>query len=223
MTKFVVIDTPEALQKGLQRLLRKDPRLRAVNKQAGRDWTQRGIAAGDSGLLRRKPGFASLLRIITEQQVSVASAKAIWSRLEAEINPLSPQELLRKDDETLRSVGLSRQKMQYGRELATEIIENRLDLDTLPHLSEEDATAELVRIKGIGRWTAEIYLMFVLGRADVWPAGDIALQSAVRDLLDLDERPNVKQMDELSEAWRPLRSVAARLFWHSYEAVRAAS
>lgn len=223
MTEFVVIDTPEALQKGLQRLLRKDPRLRPVNKQAGRDWTQRGIAAGDSGLQRRKPGFPSLLRIIMEQQVSVASANAIWSRLKAEIDPLSPEELLRKDDETLRSVGLSRQKMRYGRELATEILENRLDLGKLPHLSEEDATAELVRVKGIGRWTAEIYLMFVLGRADVWPAGDIALQSAVRDLLELEERPNVKQMDELSEAWRPLRSVAARLFWHSYEAVRAAS
>jgi len=221
MVTHVVIDTPEALQKGLRSLLRRDPRLRPVNRTAGK-WTERGIAAGDSGLLRRQPGFASLLRIIVEQQVSVASANAIWGRLEDQVN-LVPEDLLRADDTTLRGVGLSGQKIRYGRELATEIIEGRLVLDTLQHMSEEDATAELVRVKGIGRWTAEIYLMFVLGRPDVWSAGDIALQNAVRDLLELDVRPNVKEMDVLSEPWRPWRSVAARLFWHSYEAVRTAS
>ncbi|NQV20090.1 MAG: DNA-3-methyladenine glycosylase 2 family protein [Rhodospirillales bacterium] len=221
MVTHVVIDTPEALQKGLRSLLRRDPRLRPVNRTAGK-WTERGIAAGDSGLLRRQPGFASLLRIIVEQQVSVASANAIWGRLEDQVN-LVPEDLLRADDTTLRGVGLSGQKIRYGRELATEIIEGRLVLDTLQHMSEEDATAELVRVKGIGRWTAEIYLMFVLGRPDVWPAGDVALQNAVRDLLELDVRPNVKEMDVLSEPWRPWRSVAARLFWHSYEAVRTAS
>ncbi len=221
MVTPVVIDTPEALQKGLRSLLRRDPRLRPVNRTAGK-WTERGIAAGDSGLLRRQPGFASLLRIIVEQQVSVASANAIWGRLEDQVN-LVPEDMLRADDTTLRGVGLSGQKIRYGRELATEIIEGRLALDTLQHMSEEDATAELVRVKGIGRWTAEIYLMFVLGRPDVWPAGDIALQNAVRDLLELDVRPNVKEMDVLSEPWRPWRSVAARLFWHSYEAVRTVS
>lgn len=221
MANPVVIDTPEALQKGLRSLLRRDPRLRPVNRTAGK-WTERGIAAGDSGLLRRQPGFASLLRIIVEQQVSVASANAIWGRLEDQVS-LVPEDLLRADDAILRGVGLSGQKIRYGRELATEILEGRLVLDTLQHMSEEDATAELVRVKGIGRWTAEIYLMFVLGRPDVWPAGDIALQNAVRDLLELDVRPNVKEMDVLSEPWRPWRSVAARLFWHSYEAVRTAS
>lgn len=219
MTKLVVIDTPEALEKGLRSLLRRDPRLRPVNRSAGR-WTERGIAAGDSGLLRRRPGFASLLRIIVEQQVSVASAKAIWGRLEDQVD-LVPKSVLQTDDETLRGVGLSGQKVRYARELATEIVEGRLNLEALKHLSEEDATTELVRVKGIGRWTAEIYLMFVLGRPDVWPAGDIALQNAVRDLFELGERPNVKEMDVLAEAWRPWRSVAARLFWHSYEAARS--
>ena len=221
MTKFVVIDTPDALKKGLRSLLRRDPRLRAVNRMAGK-WTERGIAAGDSGLLRRQPGFASLLRIIVEQQVSVASAKAIWGRLEDQVD-LSPESVLQVSDKTLRGVGLSGQKIRYARELATEIIEGRLDLDALQHMSEQDATTELVRVKGIGRWTAEIYLMFVLGRPDVWPAGDVALQNAVRDLLELEVRPNAKEMDVLSEPWRPWRSVAARLFWHSYEAARSAS
>jgi DNA-3-methyladenine glycosylase II len=219
MKKPIVIDTPEALAKGLRSLLRRDPRLRPINRTAGK-WTERGIAAGDSGLLRRQPGFASLLRIIIEQQVSVASANAVWRRLEDQVK-LVPEDMLKADDETLRGVGLSRQKARYARALATEIAEGRLDLGALKHMSEEDATTELVKVKGIGRWTAEIYLMFVLGRPDVWPAGDIALQSSVRDLFDLKDRPKEKEMDILSEPWRPWRSVAARLFWHSYEVVRA--
>ena len=221
MKKPLVIDTPEALAKGLRSLLRRDPRLRPINRLAGK-WTERGIAAGDSGLLRRQPGFASLLRIIIEQQVSVASANAIWGRLQDKVS-LVPEDMLQVEDATFREVGFSRQKTQYARALATEIVEGRLDLEALQHMSEADATSALVRVKGIGRWTAEIYLMFVLGRPDVWPAGDLVLQYAVRDLFDLGDRPKEKEMDALSEPWRPWRSVAARLFWHSYEVVGKAS
>jgi DNA-3-methyladenine glycosylase II len=217
MKKPIVIDTPDALAKGLRSLLRRDPKLRPINRLAGK-WTERGITAGDSGLLRRQPGFASLLRIIVEQQVSVASANAIWGRLEDQVT-LVPERYLNVDDATLRGVGLSGQKVRYGRALATEIVEGRLDLAGLQHLSEADATSELVKVKGIGRWTAEIYLMFVLGRPDVWPAGDLVLQNAVRDIFELDDRPKEKEMDALSGPWRPWRSVAARLFWHSYEVV----
>ncbi len=164
----------------------------------------------------RAPGFASLLNIILAQQVSTASARAIWARLQAAADPLTPESFLALDEATLRAVGFSRQKMVYGRALAEEIAENRLDLEALAGLDDEAAIAALVRVKGIGRWTAEIYLLFCLNRPDVLPADDLALLLATQRLKRLPVRPTAAQLRAMAEPWRPWRSVAARLLWQVY-------
>ena len=161
-------------------------------------------------------GAQTLLRTIVGQQVSVAAARSMWAKLEAGFgSPPDLAKLLAASDEELRAAGMSRQKSGYIRSLAELIISGELDLDNLPD-DDEEAIARLTRIKGIGRWSAEIYLLFAEGRADVFPAGDLAVMIEIGRLLGLDEKPSEKQLRELAEAWRPYRGAAAILAWHSY-------
>ena len=164
-----------------------------------------------------EPGYVTLLRTIVGQQVSLASARAIWTKLEAAIGRADdPALLAAASDEALRSAGLSRQKMSYSRSLAEEVSSGRLDLHNLPE-NDEAAIAELVRIKGIGRWSAEIYLLFAEGRQDIWPAGDLAVQIAMGRILRLPDKPSERHLREAAEAWRPHRGPLAIFAWHFYK------
>lgn len=166
----------------------------------------------------RERGYATLLRTITGQQVSVASADAVWRKMEALLgDPADPHIVAAASDETLRACGLSRQKAGYARSLADEVTSCRLDLDALP-ADDEEAIAQLVRVKGIGRWSAEIYLLFAEGRADVWPAGDLAVQIGLGRILGHAERPSETLTRALAEAWRPHRGALAIFTWHHYGA-----
>ncbi len=168
-------------------------------------------------VLRTRPsGFPALLRIIVEQQLSVASARAIWGRLEGILGAVTPERLLSFDDGTLRSAGLSRPKLVYARGLADAVMSGDLDSGRLAMLDDEAAIEMLVRIKGIGRWTAEIYLLSALGRPDVWPVDDLAIATAAGRVKGLDARPTRAELLVMGEAWRPWRSVAARLLWHYF-------
>jgi DNA-3-methyladenine glycosylase II len=165
-----------------------------------------------------EPGVETLLRTIVGQQVSVAAARSMWNKLVAKLGqPVDLELLLNSSDESLREAGLSRQKAGYARSLAGLVLSGELDLAHLP-ADDEEAIALLTQVKGIGRWSAEIYLLFAEGRGDVWPAGDLAVQIEIGKLLGLDERPSEKQLRELAEAWRPHRGAAAVLAWHSYNA-----
>ncbi|MFN4192634.1 MAG: DNA-3-methyladenine glycosylase family protein [Tabrizicola sp.] len=166
--------------------------------------------------LRREPdGFAALLRAIVGQQVSVASARAIWARLEA-AGLTGAEAVARASDEELRAAGLSRQKARYGRALA----QAGIDFNALRAVPDAEVVRTLVAVPGIGVWTAEIYAMFALGRADVFAPGDLALQEAARMLFDLPARPNDKALRDMAEAWSPWRSVAARVLWAYYRVAR---
>ena len=164
----------------------------------------------------RERGFETLLRTMVGQQVSVASADAIWRRMDA-AGLLAPAPIAAAGEELLRACGLSRQKMGYARSLADEIVSGRLDLAGLPE-DDEAAIAALVAIKGIGRWSAEIYLLFAEGRHDIWPAGDLAVQIEVGHLLGLEARPGEKETRAIGERWRPHRGAAAVFAWHHYGA-----
>jgi DNA-3-methyladenine glycosylase II len=165
---------------------------------------------------KSEPGAHTLLRTIVGQQVSVAAARSMWAKLEAAYgSPPDLARILEASDDALRLAGISRQKAGYARSLAELVLSGELELANLPS-DDEDAIALLTRIKGIGRWSAEIYLLFAEGRRDVWPAGDLAVQIAIGRLLGLDERPTEKRLRELGEAWRPHRGAAAVLAWHSY-------
>lgn len=164
----------------------------------------------------RPTGYATLLRTIVGQQVSVAAAASVWTRLEALLGEgLPPEVLLAAEFDALRGCGLSRQKQGYARSLCELVVAGTLDLSNLP-ADDDEAIAQLVRIKGIGRWSAEIYLLFAEGRRDIWPAGDLAVQAGLHKILGLDERPSEKATRELAEAWRPHRGAAAILTWHCY-------
>ena len=161
-----------------------------------------------------EPGYQTLLRAIVGQQVSVASAASMWAKLTALVgDPPAPAALLAASDEALRSAGLSRQKAAYARSLAEEVVSGRLDFDRLP-ADDEAAIAELVRVKGIGRWTAEVYLLFAEGRTDMWPAGDLAVQIETGRIMGLDAKPTEKRVRELAEPWRPHRGAFAIFAWH---------
>ena len=169
-----------------------------------------------------EPGAHTLLRTIVGQQVSVAAARSMWAKLEAAYGaPPDLKRILTASDEELRLAGISRQKAGYSRSLAELVLSAELDLAQLPK-DDEEAIALLTKIKGIGRWSAEIYLLFAEGRSDVWPAGDLAVQISIGKMLGLHERPTEKQLRELGEAWRPHRGAAAVLAWHSYNAVGTA-
>ena len=164
----------------------------------------------------RARGYETLLRTIVAQQVSTAAAASVWNRLEALLGAGCPPEaLIAQEFESLRACGLSRQKQGYARSLAELVVSGALDLHHLP-ADDEEAIALLVQVKGIGRWSAEIYLLFAEGRPDIWPAGDLAVQIGIGRLLDLDERPGEKLIRERAEGWRPHRSAAALLAWHHY-------
>ena len=164
----------------------------------------------------RQAGFRTLLRTIVGQQVSIAAAASVWRRLEALLGEeMPPAALLAQDFESLRACGLSRQKQGYARSLCELIASGSLNLCDLP-ANDEEAIAELVRIKGIGRWSAEIYLLFAEGRSDIWPAGDLAVQAGIARILELAERPSEKETRALAEAWRPHRGAVAIFTWHCY-------
>lgn len=173
-------------------------------------------ACGLPPVRRQQTGFGGLLRIIMAQQVSTASAAAITARLNAAVRPLTPSGFLALDDDALRRIGLSGQKIRYGRALAEDVLARRVDLRRLHRMDDDEAIAHLTQAKGIGRWTAEIYLLFALRRPDVWPAGDLAVQVALQRLKNLETRPDATAMQALGEAWRPHRSTAARFLWHFY-------
>ena len=175
---------------------------------------------GPPPLWDRPAGFGTLVHIILEQQVSLASARAAYDRLLAATDPLTPDAFLRLTDAELLAIGFSRQKARYGRALAAALLDGSLDLDAFPALDDDAVQASLEAIPGIGPWTSTIYLLMVLGRPDVWPVGDMALSTAVAEASGLPERPGPERLLLLGEAWRPWRSVAARLFWHDYLARR---
>ena len=205
MTRAVPFLNDDGLTKGVRSLSRRDRDLRTVVKKLG-----------PPPMWARESGFSTLLHIILEQQVSLASAKAAHTKLLALMSPLTPLRFLDLDDVTLKTIGFSRQKTLYGRELARSIVEGLLDLDALSSLDDAMVRSELIKIKGIGRWTADIYLLMVLRRPDIWPTGDLALAVAAQKLKGLRTRPTQQDLDKMSEAWKPWRAVAARILWHYY-------
>ena len=191
--------------RGLRYLTRRDPDMASIRKEVG-----------SPPMWVRDPGFPTLVRIILEQQVSLASARAAFNKLNASASPLTPCRFLELDDELLKSIGFSRQKAAYCRNLAESIINGHLDLDRLPEMDAAAAAAALRRVKGIGQWTADIYLLVALRRPDAWPSGDLALAVAVQMVKGLSRRPSPDKMEKISQVWRPWRAVAARMLWHYY-------
>ena len=173
-------------------------------------------AYGPPPLWERDTGFPTLVQIILEQQVSLSSARAAFDRLNGAVSELEPKKFLKLGDARLKEIGFSRQKSRYCRELATAIVENRFAIDALEAMSDDDAKQELMTLKGVGRWTADIYLLMALRRPDAWPSGDLALAKAAHQVKALDAIPDQAELEELSRAWRPWRAVAARLLWHHY-------
>ena len=196
--------TPESLNKGLRALARRDPDLRLIFKRLGAPpmWS-------------REPGFPTLVHIMLEQQVSLASAKVCYDRLAAAA-PVTPRTFLKFSDDALLKIGFSRQKTSYVRSLAKAIVVGELDLEALALMQDNDARAELTKFKGIGPWTADIYLLMALGRPDIWPRGDLALAVAYREVKSLSSSPTQDELEAAGEVWRPWRAVAARLLWSHY-------
>lgn len=171
---------------------------------------------GPPPLWGRKPGFPTLVQIILEQQVSLASAAALYRRLNKSVVPFRPDRMLLMGEPHLRSMGLTRQKTAYCLHLSESLCEKRLNLNQLSRLSDEDAKSRLMEVKGIGSWSAHIYLLMALRRPDVWPANDLALAVAVKHLKKLNSKPDPDELLKLAEPWRPFRSVAARMLWQHY-------
>ncbi len=171
---------------------------------------------GPPPLWARQPGFPSLVHIILEQQVSLASARAAFEKLSTAAVDLSPARFLQFSDGELRGFGFSRQKAGYCRGLAQSIVDGSLDLDALLEMDDQQARSRLMQVKGIGPWTADIYLLMALRRPDIWPTGDLALATAVQDVKRLPGPPDGEQLEEIAAAWRPWRAVAARILWHHY-------
>lgn len=177
------------------------------------------VAAGKISIRWLEPGFAGLVWVVMGQQISVAAARAIMTRLEAAI-AITPEAVLAASDDTLRGAGLSIQKIRTIRAIA-EAVQAGLDFAALKALGAEEAVARLTAIKGVGRWTAEVYLLFALGHPDIFPAGDLALQEAARLAFDLEARPKEKEFLSRAELWRPHRAAAARLLWAYYRVAKA--
>lgn len=203
------IDTEADIDAGLAHLLAADPRLAAV------------LAAGGRPPLRRRPGgFAGLAATVLGQQLSTASAAAIGARLFAAIDPFEPEAVLKARPDRLARIGLSTPKIKAMKEIARALRDGVLDLDAVATMTADEAHVALVAVHGIGPWTADSYLLFCLGHADAWPAGDLALQEALRLAFALDARPTARQMVALAEPWRPWRGVAAFLLWTYYRTVK---
>jgi len=171
---------------------------------------------GPPPMWSRRPGFPTLVQIILEQQVSLASAKAAFGKLKAAISEVTPEGLLVLEDEELKAIGFSRQKARYCRELSRAIVDERFDVKGLSRLPDADAKEALMSQVGIGRWTADIYLLMALRRPDIWPKGDLALAKAAQQVKNLAEVPDQDRLEELAENWTPWRAVAARILWHHY-------
>ncbi len=197
--------THESLIEGVTHLCASDPDLTMVRETVGLP-----------PLWPRQPGFPTLVHIILEQQVSLASARAAFDRLQATVNPLTPETFLTLDDDALKVIGFSRQKTRYGRLLAEAILDGTLDLPQLAIVDDETVRSRLTAIKGIGPWTANIYLLMVLRRPDVWPTGDLALAVAAQQVKGLESRPTYPELDQIARQWQPWRAVAARMLWHYY-------
>lgn len=203
------IETLDDIEKGLDALVVSDTRLLAIRSRSHALQLRRSL-----------PGFESLASIIVAQQVSTASASAIWARLRQVISPLTPETYIAGGEEAWRLAGLSRPKQRTLLAVSQALAENALDLHGLCDLRAEDAIAQLTTIKGIGPWTAEVYLLFAAGHPDVFPAGDVALQAAVGHALSHETRPDALALRKLAEDWAPWRGVAARLFWAYYAAIK---
>ena len=199
------IETPQDIEQGVKFLIAHDQRLAHVHRTTGLP------------PLRRQPGgFPALLYMITEQMISLKAAHAIWQRVEAAFHPFDAAIMANAAEEDYRACGLSGPKLNAMRALAIAIADGSLDCNKLPDLADAEVTAQLTRIKGIGDWTAQIYLLACLGRPDAWPAGDVALQTAMQHALGLTDRPKAREMEALAQDWRPLRAIAARLLWAYY-------
>jgi len=198
--------TAKALREGLNAISEHDSRVASALALAG--YPEPRI---------RAPGHVTLLRTIVGQQVSVAAAASVWRRLEELLGEgIEPEKLLAEDFDALRGCGLSRQKQGYARSLCELVVSGGLDLSALPE-NDEEAITQLTLIKGIGRWSAEIYLLFAEGRPDIWPAGDLGVQAGLHKLLGLPSRPSEKEARALAEQWRPHRGAAAIFTWHCYD------
>ncbi|HKF70358.1 MAG TPA: DNA-3-methyladenine glycosylase 2 family protein [Stellaceae bacterium] len=196
---------PDGLEAGARALARLDP-------DFGRILATYGLPR----FPRRPASFGTLLHIILEQQLSLDIAKKLWRRLKQRCRPLTPRRFLELDDATLMNCGFTRQKIGYARGLARAILERRFSPARLARLGDEAALAAITELRGFGHWSAEVFLLFALGRPDIWPAGDLALQLAVQWLKSLPERPDTRELRAIAEAWRPWRSVAACLLWQFY-------
>jgi DNA-3-methyladenine glycosylase II len=201
--------TEVTLAKAAKQLARNDKDLASILKQHG-----------PPPLWSRPPGFSTLVKIILEQQVSLASAASLFNRLKKNTVPFQPARVLELGEAHLKSLGLTRQKTAYCLHLSASLAEKRLLLSQVARLSDEQAKAALMEIKGIGAWSADVYLLMALRRPDIWPANDLALIIAATKLKGLDRRPNVNELFQIAEAWRPYRSVAARMLWQFYLAER---
>lgn len=200
-----MVTTAETLRESLEALAAIEPGFAAAIERVGYPEPR-----------MRAPGYETLLRTIVGQQVSVAAAASVWTKLEAELGAgCAPEALLARDHDALRACGLSRQKQGYARSLAELVLSGELDLHALPQ-DDEAAIAQLILVKGIGRWSAEIYLLFAEGRPDIWPAGDLAVQIEVGRILGWPERPSEKAVRDIAERWRPHRGAAAVMAWHHY-------
>ena len=195
----------ETLTQGVKFLCASDPGLARIHANLGLP-----------PLWAREPGFPTLVHIILEQQVSLASAKAAFVKLQQAAGTVTPETFFRYNDDELKGFGFSRQKTAYCRGLAQSILNNELNLDELAFMEDASAYATLVNLKGVGPWTANIYLLMALLRPDIWPSGDLALAVAYQKLIRLDSRPTTEQLTEIAARWQPWRAVAARLLWHYY-------
>jgi len=205
---FRVLDTV-SLASAAQQLALRDPHLSAILE-----------THGHPPLWRRPATFTTLVRIILEQQVSLKSADAMFRRLRAAITPFTPERVITAGPGYLRRLGVTRQKTAYLLHLSTAIVEGSLNLRRLARMSDADAKAELMEIKGLGSWSADVYLLMAMCRADIWPAGDLALAVAVKELNGLKQKPTFAELEFIAEKWRPHRAVAARMLWQYYLARR---
>ena len=197
--------TTDSLAQGVAELSRRDPHLAAVVSRHGAP-----------PLWDRPPGFETLVQIILEQQISLSAGRAAYGRLERLAGAVTPERVARLAESDLRSAGLTRQKSAYIRGLAVAIVAGEFDPDRLTEMDDESARTELIKLKGIGAWTADIYLLMALGRADIWPSGDLALVAAMREVKRLRASPSSDRIGRITRAWSPWRAVAARLLWHHY-------
>ncbi|MBU6456812.1 MAG: DNA-3-methyladenine glycosylase [Bradyrhizobium sp.] len=205
----VHLNSQADLEDAIHALLRQDPRLQPIYDLTGMP-----------ALRRREPGFSGLAHIVTGQQLSTASASAIWARVSAAFDPFDPEKLRKARAERLGRLGLSAAKIKTLKSIARELAAERLNLDVLANEDADAAHNTLTALHGIGPWTADVYLLFCLGHGDAWPAGDLAVQEAVKIGLGLKTRPTPKEMAPLAEPWRPMRGAAAHLWWSYYRVLK---